>query len=91
MARHKDLQISVGQQYEEPLPGARKILAAFNLNTSDKNSHPKAIWNVIDVVEWNGLPHARLENAETGETRLLASSVLLEGRLYKFIATSENP
>lgn len=86
MSRKNQTKINVGDRFEEPLPGARSIMAALNSTPPGKKNPPTTVWSVIDLVDWNDIPHVRLKNDESGEMRLLANSVLQEGRLFKSIS-----
>ncbi len=85
MARNKRINVTIGDRFAEPLPGAQSILKALNVANAKKAPPPSTTWEVIDLLNWNDLPHTRLKNTENGEVRLIASSVLAEGRLYKLI------
>ena len=73
--------LNIGDIYVEPLPGMKRILKVLGLGSSDVKLH--ALWVIKETLCFNDLPHVRIFCKETGETRLISSYTLHQGRLYK--------
>jgi|GEM_PF-553038 len=73
--------LAIGDIYIEPLPGMKRILKGLGLSSGDTSLH--ALWVIKEVLSFNYLPHVRIFCEETGESRLISSYTLHEGRTYK--------
>lgn len=76
MFGRRKVKVNVGDVFIEPLDGKKRIFRALGIADSVPAEHFQSIWNVEALPEFNGLPHARLFNPESGAWRVIAVSTL---------------
>lgn len=85
MFKSNQISVALGDVFHEPLNGSGKLLRQLNIGSAP-GGPMITVWNVVDLLSFNNLPHARLHCAATGETRLISISVLSEQRGYIKVA-----
>lgn len=76
MFGRRKIKVSVGDVFVEPLDGKKRIFRVLGIVDSVPAEEFQSTWNVEGLSEFNGLPHARLFNPQSGAWRIIALSTL---------------
>ena len=74
--------IEVGDAFVEPLAGKRRIFEALGIAARADDVTFQMLWDVTEILEFNGLPHARLKSRENGNERIIAIQTLSKRDIY---------
>jgi hypothetical protein len=77
------VSVSVGDVFIETLAGKRKIFKSMGIADSSPADTFQSLWTVTEMIEFNDLPHARLTNRDSGQTRTIALDALERQEIYK--------
>ncbi|MGI9439726.1 MAG: hypothetical protein ACR2OT_01975 [Parvibaculales bacterium] len=82
MFKWRCVGVEIGDVFIEPLAGKRRIFKALGIAERADEATFEMLWDVTDIVEFNGLPHARLKSRETGNERIIALQMLAQRDIY---------
>ncbi len=75
--------VAQGDVFIETLSGKRKIFKSMGITDSAPVDTFQSLWEVTELMQFNGLPHARLSNRDTGQIRTIALDALERQDIYK--------
>lgn len=75
--------VSQGDVFIETLSGKRKIFKSMGIADSSPADTFQSLWEVTELMQFNGLPHARLTNRDNGQIRTIALDALERQEIYK--------
>lgn len=75
--------VAMGDVFVETLTGKKKIFRAMGVADSTPAEAFVTDWEVTEICTFNGLPHAKLTNHESGLIRTIALDALERQEIYK--------
>ena len=83
MFGRRAVSVNIGDLFIEPLLGKKRIFKALGIADRSAPEAFETFWEVTELVDFNGMPHARLHNAESDITRTIAVEALARQDNYK--------
>ena len=83
MFGRRRVSVALGDTFIETLKGKRKIFKAMGVDKATPVDRFEARWEVIQLLHFNGLEHAKLANHESGLERIIALDALERQELYR--------
>ena len=83
MFGNRRVTVALGDEFIETLKGKKKIFRAMGVADSTPAEAFESLWEVTEFCNFNGLPHAKLSNHESGLVRIIAIDALERQELYK--------
>lgn len=75
--------VAEGDVFIETLSGKRKIFKSMGIADSAPAETFQSLWVVTELLQFNGLPHARLAHRDSGQVRTIALDALERQEIYK--------
>ena len=83
MFQKRRVSVAIGDIFTESLKGKKKIFRAMGVADSTPAEAFVSFWKVTELCQFNGLPHAKLINRETGQQRTIALEALERQEIYR--------
>ena len=82
MFQKRRVTVEVGDIFIETLSGKQKIFRSLGIADQAPKGTFQSFWEVTELCNFNGLPHGRLTNRETGQVRTIAMDALERQEIY---------
>ena len=83
MFGNRRVTVALGDEFIETLKGKKKIFRAMGVADSTPTEAFETLWEVTELCNFNGLPHAKLSNHDSDLVRIIAIDALERQELYK--------
>lgn len=83
MFNRRRVSVGLGDVFVEDLPGKKSIFRALGVAENTPSDSFLNYWKVSELVQFNGLPHAKLTHCENGQQRVIACDALACQEIYK--------
>ncbi len=82
MFGRRPITVEVGDVFIEPLAGKRRIFKALGIAERADASTFEMLWDITEIMSFDGLPHARLRSRENGNERVISVDALSRQDFY---------
>ena len=83
MFGRRRVDVALGDIFIETLKGKKKIFRAMGVADATPSEAFESLWEVTEICDFNGLPHAKLTNHESGLLRTIALDALERQEIYR--------
>lgn len=77
------VSVALGDIFIEMLKGKKKIFSSMGVANSTPAEAFTTLWEVTELCQFNGLPHAKLVDHDSGLQRIIALDALERQELYR--------